>query len=133
MLLTAAAAAPGYQSAAPISSYHPRNVGVISFNKTNSRTGKDHERILSSTSSSHRRQTSEARSDKSSSISSHARNTSQTRCSYETVKSSKAGMAKNQQRILKAYAASTDRGLVRDYNEDRVSIVLNILKPTHKQ
>jgi protein phosphatase 2C family protein 2/3 len=30
---------------------------------------------------------------------------------------------------LKGYAANTDQGLVRDYNEDRVSIILNIAKP----
>ena len=31
--------------------------------------------------------------------------------------------------FVKGYAASTDQGLVRDYNEDRVSIILNINKP----
>ena len=30
---------------------------------------------------------------------------------------------------VKAYAANTHKGLVRDYNEDRVSIILNISKP----
>ena len=34
--------------------------------------------------------------------------------------------------IVKAYAAVTDQGLVRNYNEDRVSIVLNILKPAYR-
>ena len=31
--------------------------------------------------------------------------------------------------IVKGYAASTNQGLVRKYNEDRVSIILNIMKP----
>jgi protein phosphatase 2C family protein 2/3 len=31
--------------------------------------------------------------------------------------------------IVKAYAANTHQGLVRTYNEDRVSIILNILRP----
>ena len=31
--------------------------------------------------------------------------------------------------VVKAYAANTNQGIVRDYNEDRVSIVLNIQKP----
>lgn len=31
--------------------------------------------------------------------------------------------------FVKGYAASTDQGLVRDYNEDRVSIILNVNKP----
>ena len=31
--------------------------------------------------------------------------------------------------IIKAYAANTNQGNVRDYNEDRVSIILNIVKP----
>ena len=33
---------------------------------------------------------------------------------------------------VKGYAASTDQGLVRDYNEDRVSIILNINKPQER-
>jgi len=32
--------------------------------------------------------------------------------------------------IIKGYAANTTEGLVRNYNEDRVSIVYNIVKPT---
>lgn len=28
--------------------------------------------------------------------------------------------------VVKAYAANTNQGIIRDYNEDRVSIVLNI-------
>jgi protein phosphatase 2C family protein 2/3 len=35
--------------------------------------------------------------------------------------------------VVKAYAANTNQGLVRDYNEDRVSIVLNIQKPPQKK
>lgn len=33
--------------------------------------------------------------------------------------------------VVKAYAASTNQGPVRDYNEDRVAIILNIAKPEH--
>ena len=32
---------------------------------------------------------------------------------------------------IRAYAASTNQGPVRDYNEDRVAIILNISKPEH--
>jgi len=35
--------------------------------------------------------------------------------------------------IVKAYAANTNQGIIRDYNEDRVSIILNIMKPKNKQ
>jgi len=31
--------------------------------------------------------------------------------------------------IVKAYAANTNQGIVRNYNEDRVAIILNIMKP----
>ena len=31
--------------------------------------------------------------------------------------------------IIKAYAANTSQGIVRDYNEDRVSIIINMVKP----
>jgi protein phosphatase 2C family protein 2/3 len=34
--------------------------------------------------------------------------------------------------IVKAYSANTYQGLVRNYNEDRVSIILNISKPEHE-
>lgn len=34
--------------------------------------------------------------------------------------------------IIKSYAANTNQGIIRDYNEDRVSIILNILKPKNK-
>ena len=34
--------------------------------------------------------------------------------------------------IVKAFAANTHNGLIRNYNEDRVSIILNILKPVGK-
>ena len=30
---------------------------------------------------------------------------------------------------MKAYAANTNQGVVRQYNEDRVAIILNISKP----
>ena len=35
--------------------------------------------------------------------------------------------------VVKAYAANTNQGIVRDYNEDRVSIVLNMQKPPQKK
>ena len=35
--------------------------------------------------------------------------------------------------VIKSYAANTNQGIIRDYNEDRVSIILNILKPKSKQ
>jgi len=35
--------------------------------------------------------------------------------------------------IVRAYAAITNQGLVRTYNEDRVSIILNITKPSHRK
>ncbi len=35
--------------------------------------------------------------------------------------------------VVRAYAANTNQGLVRNYNEDRVSIILNILKPPNRQ
>ena len=35
--------------------------------------------------------------------------------------------------IVKAYAANTNKGIIRNYNEDRVSIILNILKPNTKK
>jgi protein phosphatase 2C family protein 2/3 len=34
--------------------------------------------------------------------------------------------------VIRAYAANTNQGLVRTYNEDRVSIILNIMKPESK-
>ena len=34
--------------------------------------------------------------------------------------------------IVKSYAANTNQGVIRNYNEDRVSIVLNIQKPPQK-
>ena len=34
--------------------------------------------------------------------------------------------------IVKAYAANTNQGIVRNYNEDRVSIILNIMKPAFR-
>ena len=33
---------------------------------------------------------------------------------------------------VKGYAACTNQGLVRNYNEDRVSIILNITQPPRK-
>ena len=34
--------------------------------------------------------------------------------------------------MVKAYAANTNQGIVRNYNEDRVSIILNIMKPNNR-
>lgn len=34
---------------------------------------------------------------------------------------------------IAAYAANTNQGQVRDYNEDRVSIILNVVKPNSRQ
>lgn len=35
--------------------------------------------------------------------------------------------------IISGYAANTNQGIIRDYNEDRVSIILNIMKPPSKK
>ena len=35
--------------------------------------------------------------------------------------------------MVLAYAANTNQGIIRNYNEDRVSIILNILKPPNRQ
>ncbi|CAD8056757.1 unnamed protein product [Paramecium sonneborni] len=35
--------------------------------------------------------------------------------------------------LIKGYAVNTNQGLIRDYNEDRVSIILNIVKPQNRQ
>lgn len=32
-----------------------------------------------------------------------------------------------------AYGANTNQGIVRDYNEDRVSIILNVRKPESRE
>ena len=34
--------------------------------------------------------------------------------------------------VIRAYAASTNQGIYRSYNEDRVSIILNIVQPEDK-
>jgi len=34
--------------------------------------------------------------------------------------------------IIRAYGANTNQGIIRDYNEDRVSIILNIMQPDNK-
>jgi hypothetical protein len=46
---------------------------------------------------------------------------------YEGLGTSKSSSKPNG--VVKAFAANTYQGIVRDYNEDRVSIVLNIAKP----
>jgi serine/threonine protein phosphatase PrpC len=35
--------------------------------------------------------------------------------------------------VVSSYSANTHQGIVRNYNEDRVSIILNIIKPKFKQ
>jgi len=35
--------------------------------------------------------------------------------------------------LIMGYAANTNQGIIRDYNEDRVSIVLNIMQPPTKK
>jgi hypothetical protein len=35
--------------------------------------------------------------------------------------------------LIAGYAANTNQGQVRDYNEDRVSIILNVIKPNSRQ
>lgn len=35
--------------------------------------------------------------------------------------------------VIKSYAANTNQGILRDYNEDRVSIILNVAKPESKK
>ena len=35
--------------------------------------------------------------------------------------------------IIHAYAANTNQGIIRTYNEDRVSIILNIVRPKCKE
>ena len=35
--------------------------------------------------------------------------------------------------LIVGYAANTNQGIIRDYNEDRVSIVLNIMQPPAKK
>lgn len=35
--------------------------------------------------------------------------------------------------VIKAYSANTHQGLIRNYNEDRVAIILNIIKPQNKK
>jgi len=35
--------------------------------------------------------------------------------------------------LIKGYAANTDEGIVRNYNEDRVTIILNIVKPSSRE
>jgi protein phosphatase 2C family protein 2/3 len=34
--------------------------------------------------------------------------------------------------FVSAYAANTNKGIIRGYNEDRVSIILNMIKPVNK-
>lgn len=46
---------------------------------------------------------------------------------HTTVDRSKVSSKRNG--IVRAYAANTNKGIIRNYNEDRVSIILNILKP----
>ncbi len=45
----------------------------------------------------------------------------------------KAKVSLKEAGVVEAYAANTNQGLVRGYNEDRVSIILNILKPESRK
>jgi len=42
-------------------------------------------------------------------------------------------ISKSKNGLIKSYAANTNQGLLRDYNEDRVSIILNVAKPENKK
>ena len=44
-----------------------------------------------------------------------------------------AKFASKKNGVVVSYAANTHQGMVRNYNEDRVSIILNILQPKHKR
>lgn len=44
----------------------------------------------------------------------------------------KAKFASKQHGIITSYAANTHQGMQRNYNEDRVSIILNMTKPANK-
>ena len=44
-----------------------------------------------------------------------------------------AKFASKKNGVVVTYAANTHQGMVRNYNEDRVSIILNIIKPKFKQ
>lgn len=48
-----------------------------------------------------------------------------------TVDRSKCSTRRNG--VVKAYSANTNKGIIRNYNEDRVSIILNILKPSSRK
>lgn len=50
----------------------------------------------------------------------------------ETPRGETTKISAKQNGCVKAYAASTNSGLVRGYNEDRVSIINNILKPAER-
>jgi protein phosphatase 2C family protein 2/3 len=44
-----------------------------------------------------------------------------------------AKFASKKNGVVVSYAANTHQGIVRNYNEDRVSIILNIIKPKFKE
>lgn len=44
-----------------------------------------------------------------------------------------AKFASKKNGIVVTYAANTHQGMVRNYNEDRVSIILNIIQPKFKK
>jgi len=48
--------------------------------------------------------------------------------SYEAAK-----FASKKNGVVVSYAANTHQGIIRNYNEDRVSIILNIIKPKNKE
>ena len=48
------------------------------------------------------------------------------------IQNSTTKSSSNQNGLIAAYAANTNQGIVRNYNEDRVTIILNFLKPKEK-
>jgi protein phosphatase 2C family protein 2/3 len=44
-----------------------------------------------------------------------------------------AKFASKRNGVVASYAANTHQGIIRNYNEDRVSIILNIIKPKFKE
>lgn len=44
-----------------------------------------------------------------------------------------AKFASKKNGVVATYAANTHQGMVRNYNEDRVSIILNIIQPKFKK
>lgn len=87
-----------------------RNTYYNSFNKNNCKSDANTVNVMSLLSSQH--------------IPLNINILKQNFIGYETSKYSTKSIAN-----IKAYAANTHQGTVRNYNEDRVSIILNIVKP----